>query len=182
MDGGPIKVAYCDQPYLGMASNYDHPESAVYDKLSGHLRLIEQLVDEYPDGWAMSLHTPSLRQILPLCPPDVRVSAWVKPFASFKPGVGVAYAWEPVIWRGGRARPRGSRTVRDWVACNITLRRGFYGAKPDGFCFWLFDLLGLTPADTFTDLFPGSGAVTRAWLEWCRLTDGLFAAPGAAGG
>jgi hypothetical protein len=176
-EGQAMRVAYADPPYFGLASFYDHPEAAVYDTIDGHRQLIERLTDEFPDGWAMSLHTPSLRTILPLCPDGCRVSAWVKPFASFKPGVGVAYAWEPVIWRGGRKRGRDQRTVRDWVACNITLRRGLVGAKPEGFCFWLFDLLNLTPADTFVDLFPGSGAVTRAWREWCRLTEGLFAGP-----
>jgi hypothetical protein len=173
---GPIKVAIADPPYLGKAAVlYDHPEAAEYDRLSGQLRLIERLVDEFPDGWAMSLHTPALRTILPLCPADCRVGAWVKPFASFKKNVRAAYAWEPVIWRGGRKRPDGATTVRDWTACNITLRRGLVGAKPEGFCFWLFELMGLTPDDELVDLFPGTGAVTAAWQRWRRMSVGLFA-------
>jgi hypothetical protein len=35
---------------------------------------------------------------------------WVKPFAAFKPNVGLAYTWEPVILRGGR---RIGRTVNE---------------------------------------------------------------------
>jgi hypothetical protein len=31
------------------------------------------------------------------------------------------------------------------------------------FCRWLFGLLGAAPGDQLDDLFPGSGAVTRAW-------------------
>ena len=164
----PMRFAYADPPYLGMASHYDHPESAVFDTIEGHADLIRRLCDEFPDGWAYSLHTPSLRTILPLCPADVRISAWVKPFCSFKLHVNPAYAWEPVIWRGGRKRGRDRRTVRDFVSCEITLRRGFFGAKPEGFCWWLFDLLGMEPTDEFVDMFPGSGAVTRAWEEWKR--------------
>ena len=103
-----------------------------------------------------------------------RVAAWVKPFASFKPGVNPAYAWEPVIFAGGRKRGKKADTVRDWVACNIALERGFFGAKPEGFCFWLFDLLGMTPDDEFEDIFPGSGAVGKAWKRWCRRQGGLL--------
>jgi len=103
-----------------------------------------------------------------LCPPDVRVGAWVKPWAVFKPGVGVAYAWEPVLVRGGRKRERTQDTARDWVAASITLRRGVVGAKPDAFCYWLFEVLNLQPDDDLVDLYPGSGAVARAWERWRR--------------
>jgi hypothetical protein len=37
------------------------------------------------------------------------------------------------------------------------------GAKPAVFCRWIFDLLGAQPHDEFTDVFPGSGGVQRAW-------------------
>lgn len=160
-----MKAAYADPPYLGLAEFFygdRHAEAADFDKVETHAALINRLSNEY-DAWAMSLHSPSLQTILPLCPADVRVMAWVKPFASFKPGVRVAYAWEPVIVRGCPKGTREQQTVRDWVAANITLRRGFPGAKPDGFCWWLFAVLNLTAEDDFTDLFPGSGAVSRAW-------------------
>ncbi|KKM25473.1 hypothetical protein LCGC14_1594680, partial [marine sediment metagenome] len=65
--------------------------------------------------------------------------SWVKPFCIFKPGVGVAYAWEPILVSGGRKRPRSKPTVRDWVSANITLKKGLVGVKPEAFCFWLFD-------------------------------------------
>ena len=112
-----------------------------------------------------------------MCPSDVRVCAWVKPFASFKPNVNPAYAWEPVIVRGGRKLGREIPTVRDWVAESITLKRGLTGVKPDAFCFWLFQFVGLDPEDDFVDLFPGSGAVTRAWDQWCSQTQ-MFAPTG----
>ena len=103
-----------------------------------------------------------------MCPDDVRVMAWVKPFCSFKPGVNPAYAWEPVIVRGGRPRTRNLLTVRDYVTATITLRRGLAGVKPDAFSFWLFEVLNMDSGDEFNDLFPGSGAVTKAWSRWSR--------------
>jgi hypothetical protein len=176
--GRGMKFAYADPPYYGLAKAFYgdmHPEAHVYDTLDGHQRLIDRLCQEFPDGWAMSLHTPSLRHILPLCPEDCRVAAWVKPFASFKPNVNPGYAWEPVIFRGGRKFTRSDRTVRDFVAANITLKRGFAGAKPAAFCFWVFNLLNMQPEDEFHDLFPGSGAVKRAHEAWQRQYHGLFA-------
>lgn len=176
-----MRFAYADPPYLGLAEAFygdRHPEAAEYDKPETHQRLIDRMSAEYPDGWALSLHTPSLRTILPMCPSDCRVAAWVKPFASFKKGVGVAYAWEPVIFRGGRKRALTEQTTRDWVAENITLQRGFPGAKPRGFCMWIMDMLHVQDGDTVDDLFPGSGAVGHAIAERLKLAPqpfGLFA-------
>jgi hypothetical protein len=162
-----LRFAYADPPYYGLAEKLygdQHPNAADYDKLETHAALVATL-NEY-DGWAMSLHEPALRHILPLCPDDCRVMPWVKPFCSFKPGVGVAYAWEPLIVRGGRRRTREQRTVRDWCSCNITLKRGFCGAKPDELVWWLLDVLNVQPQDEVVDMFPGSGAVTRAIDRW----------------
>jgi hypothetical protein len=153
-----VRFAFADPPYIGQAQkHYGCPEV-------NHPALIERLVADYPDGWVLCLSSPTLREILDLCPGDVRVGAWVKPFASFKPGVNPAYAWEPVIWRGGRKRDRTEDTVRDWVSANITLKKGLSGAKPPAFCDWVFDLLGATDDDTLDDLFPrGTGVVTARW-------------------
>ncbi len=168
---GTMRFAYVDPPYLGCGKKHyghQHADAADYDSFEAHAALLESLA-EY-EAWALSLHTPSLRVILPLCPSGVRVGAWVKPFASFKPGVNPAYCWEPVIFFGGRsAVGRGSRhaaTVRDYVSANITMGRGVSGAKPEAFCFWLFEFLGARDGDEFVDLFPGSGAVARAWETW----------------
>jgi hypothetical protein len=164
-----VKFAYADPPYLGLAAKFYghlHPEAAEYDKPETHQALIDRLCDEFVDGWAMSLHTPSLRTILPMCPPAARVCAWTKPFASFKPGVGIAYAWEPVIFMGGRRRTKQQETVRDWCAVNITLRKGFTGAKPAGFVHWILSMFNAQDGDEVIDLFPGSGAVTAAIADW----------------
>jgi hypothetical protein len=41
-----------------------------------------------------------------------------------------------------------------------------FGRKPETFCFRLFEWLGALPTDDFHDLFPGSGAVGKAWTKW----------------
>ncbi len=155
-----MRFAYADPPYIGQARKHYGPDA----KEVNHEMLIAHL-NEF-DAWALSLNTPTLRIILPMCPEDVRVCAWVKPFASFKPGVNPAYAWEPIIVRGGRKLGADVLTVRDWVSVNITLQKGCSGAKPYAFSVWLFEFIGLTPDDEFSDLFPGSGAVARAWEQW----------------
>ena len=169
-----MKAAYADPPYLGCGLKHygDHAQAAEYDDPRAHERLIVRLCDEF-DSWALSLHEPSLRLILPMCPKSVRVAPWVKPFASFKANVTRAYTWEPVIFKFDETRPRTrtQTTWRDHISEPITLKRGFTGAKPEAFCFWLFEGLNLLPTDEFVDLFPGSGAVTAAWQKWAAQSD-----------
>lgn len=173
----PIRVAYADPPYLGMASRYSvpgtpeyHPDAMRWDDPQEHAALLSRLDEEFHDGWAYSLQERALQQILPLAPADVRVMAWVKPWVSFKPGVRVAWAWEPLIVRVDprhRGKDRGP-TSRDWCSVSAATGLGFFGAKPAGFSSWLFQVfaLGEHPDDEFVDMFPGSGAVTRAWDEF----------------
>jgi hypothetical protein len=164
----PVKAAYADPPYLGCGQKHYgalHEDAADYDDPATHRILIEQLCDEF-DTWALSLHEPSLRTILPMCPPDIRVASWVKPFAAFKANVTRAWTWEPVIFRFSRDRTRKQDTWRDHISEPIAMRRGFPGAKPDKVCFWIFEGLNLEPEDDFHDLFYGSGAVTEAWRKW----------------
>ena len=163
-----MKAAYADPPYLGCGeSHYGniHHAASDYDNPLEHKRLIERLCDEF-DCWALSLHEPSLKTILGFCPEDVRVGAWVKPFAAFKANVTNAYTWEPVIFRFMRKRTRKQATWRDHLSAPITMKRGLTGAKPERFCFWIFEGLNLLSNDDFSDLFPGSGAVGRAWEKW----------------
>jgi len=157
-----MRFAYADPPYMGQSKKH-YKGSEV-----NHELLIAHLCADFPHGWALSCSSPSLRQLLPLCPSDVRVGAWTKPFAVFKPNVSPAYAWEPVIYRGGRRRRRDEPTPRDWVAVNVALQRGLVGAKPLGFCYWIFDLLNMKPEDEMIDLFPGSGAVSQAWPRYAE--------------
>ena len=152
------QIVYADPPYIGQAKKHYKSEEVDHKALIAHLQTY--------DGWALSLNSPTLQEILSMCPKDIRVGAWVKPFCSFKPNVNPAYAWEPVIFKPARARGRDRLTVRDWVSANITVKKGLSGVKPEAFSFWLFEILGAEPDDEFIDMFPGSGAVSRAWDKW----------------
>jgi hypothetical protein len=163
-----MRFAYADPPYLGCCRLYDHhhPDGLCWDDEDTHQRLIARLVRDYPDGWALSCHTPSLRTLLPLCPPDVRIGAWVKPFHAYKKGVRPAYAWEPLIYRGGRnanppAPPKGGKAItpKDFVSANILLKKGLTGCKPPAFNEWVLALLNYQDGDELHDLYPGLGGM-----------------------
>lgn len=164
----PLRFTYADPPYLGCGKLYaeHHPDALVWDDPERHRQLIEQLEDESPDGWAMSMSVPSMRVILPMLPERARILAWVKPFAAFKKNVNPSSAWEPVALVGGRRRTDAHTYMRDWIAESITLKKGLTGSKPRHFSFWLFDCANLQPNDELIDLFPGSGSVTDAWNEY----------------
>lgn len=167
-----MRFAFADPPYLGCGRLYAslHPEALAWDDLATHEALIERLNTEFPDGWAMSASSPSLRVILPLCPPDVRVASWVKPFAAFKRNVRVAYTWEPVILRGGRVSSKdGAPVTRDHLSEPITMRRGLTGAKPERFCQWVLSMLGYIDGDEVIDLYPGTGVMGQV-LQQAALT------------
>lgn len=181
-----MRFAYADPPYLGQGAKHyaDHPKAWIWDSPQAHFDLISRLVGEFPDGWALSASSPSLRTLLPHCPEDTRIGAWVKPFHAFKKGVRPAYAWEPVLFRGGRntnppAPPKGGKAItpRDWVSANITLKKGLPGAKPPEFCRWVLDLLGFQEGDELVDLFPGTG-VMDAVSGASPIETGLFAVGG----
>ena len=71
-----------------------------------------------------------------------------------------------VIIRGPRTRTRTETTIADYHLAKITLQRGLTGAKPASFVWWVLAALNVKADDEFVDLFPGSGAVGRAWDAW----------------
>ncbi len=152
-----MRFAYADPPYCGMgASMYGYPE---WDNPERHLELVCELSDDFPDGWALSCNPRDLRWLLPECPEDVRVCAWVKPYHQIRP-TSVQWAWEPVLFRGGRSVPGRNPMVRDWWQAGATRQKAVRGAKPASFCAWVLDLLGYRPdEDEVIDLFPGSGVM-----------------------
>ena len=157
-----MRVAYADPPYPGLARLYkDHPD---YDGEVEHATLLRLLTETF-DAWALHTYSNALRELLPLCPETTRVLAWVKPWASWKKGVSPAYAWEPILIHGGRAREDATK-VRDFLACHPATDWEFPGAKPRLVGRWVFAALGLEPDDLLIDLFPGSGAVSAAWEEY----------------
>jgi hypothetical protein len=174
---GPIRVAYADPPYVGQAKKHygDHRD---YAGEVDHRDLIHRLAGDYPDGWALSCSCQSLQEILRLAPDGVRVGAWFKPWSNMLPGIRMQYSWEPIVICGGRPgkHVKGDALLRDWVMANpdgFTFREiesdAVIGRKPERFCFWLFDALGLQADDEFIDMFSGNGAVTRAWGSWVDL-------------
>ena len=163
-----MMIAYADPPYPGCAELYkNHPD---YDGEVDHRALVERLETQF-DGWVLHTHVAGLRMlerehILPES--SIRICQWFKPFAAFKRNVSVAYAYEPVIIKAAR-KPvvSGRQIMRDWVSESVTMRRGLTGAKPEKVCHWAFELAGARPEDALIDLFPGTGAVLKAWETWC---------------
>jgi hypothetical protein len=116
----------------------------------------------------LSTSAEALPAVLALCLPGVRVAAWhrgERPTRSRWP----LHAWEPVIYHGGRQLVTGQRRA-DSLVCGVglldTLPGRVIGAKPAAVCRWIFTLLGAAPGDILDDLFPGSGAVSRAWAAY----------------
>ena len=176
-----MKFAYADPPYLGCCSKYQHyhPDGRCWDDVRTHRMLIDSLCIEYPEGWALSASSPSLQTLLPLCPNDVRIGVWVKSFCAFKKGVRPAYAWEPVIFRGGRNPKNGhphpppprngaQTTPKDFIVEPITLKKGLTGAKPENVCRWILELLNVQAGDEVIDLFPGTGIMGQVVTERAR--------------
>ena len=169
-----MRIGYADPPYPGCAHLYKHHPD--YAGEVDHRQLVERLQSEF-DAWVLHTHVAGLRMmerehILP--DSGVRICQWFKPFAAFKPNVKIAYAYEPVIIKPARTPIVPSKEVsRDWieqpdevVRQNITMKKGLTGVKPERVCHWIFQVMGLRPGDDLVDMFPGSGAVQRAWESW----------------
>ena len=169
------KIGYADPPYIGCAHLYkDHPD---YAGEVDHVALVAQLERDF-DGYVLhaGAHNASEAILAPMAAQyGWRKCVWVKGFAAFKKNVPVGYAWEPVYVKAARKPVVSKRIVplRDWLQESITLKRGLTGAKPEKVCHWAFELVGACPGDELTDLFPGSGAVARAWRTW----EGKFTLP-----
>lgn len=182
-----LRFAYADPPYPGQASRHykHHPD---FGGEVDHAELVDRLMTEFRDGWALSTSASALRDVLELCPrgtpsrknkgrylagTGVRVLAWCKSQAPWMP-VHPQFAWEPVLLYGGRHDSRGLHTM-DWLRCSMDHQRNsspagerLSGIKPREFCYWIFRCLGARPGDELVDLFPGSGAVGRAWEGFAR--------------
>lgn len=170
----PMHFCYADPPYPGQAHKYKgHPN---YAGEVDHKALIERLMAEYPDGWALSTSSKTLWEILHLCPSDIRVLAWCCGDARRPPFRGLTSAWQPLIIRRGRVPSTSCLDFLVGTRVPDGPQSGFDGFKPEMYCFWLFRCLGARPGDVLDDLFPGSGAVGRAWEKYIRqisyLSDG----------
>lgn len=159
------RVAYADPPYPGTAGKYYGGESTYRGEVD-HWALVHVLAGF--DGWALSTSAKALRDVLPLCPPSARVAAWGKPIGVSSKTHGAHNTWEPVVYVPARRIAPG---FRDWIA-EMPARGGdsdLIGRKPLGFVRWVLRLLGAAPGiDELTDLYPGSGVVSRVWRELSR--------------
>lgn len=163
-----MRFGYADPPYPGLARRY-------YDCAEvDHAELVDRLVREFPDGWALSTSAKALPMVLRLCPDDVRVCPWVngeRRSLAHRPRV----AWEPLIVCGGR-----ERVIEPQEPCpDVLVYSGrqhshpdaLVGMKPAAFGEWLFRMLGAAPGDELVDLFRGSGAIERAWRLFVAAAD-----------
>lgn len=159
----PMRFAYADPPYPGESKRYYR--GAEVD----HSALVQRLVRDFPDGWAMSSSSSALPYVYGLIPAGVctRIGIWSRGSRS-----GESYyardAFEPLIVCGGRPVKLGPRDKFDNVlTCFPRTFRSMpgrvVGAKPPEFSQWMFRMLGAQRGDHLADLFPGSGAVMRAW-------------------
>ena len=158
-------IGIADPPYPGLADYYiDHPD---YAGEVDHAELLARLARDY-DGWALCTSSDALPMLLGICATlglRPRVAAWLRGSRRHATR-GPVRAWEPVLYVPARdvvdegwpddalhyvSRPR------------ITDPGRVIGAKPPAFSDWLFRLVGARAGDKLDDLFPGSGAISRAW-------------------
>ena len=180
------RIAIADPPYLGraalwyggkgrskqgtvgraagrgdLAAEY-HPDAHEWDDPVKHIALMVNMDDEY-DGWAMAASGKTLSPLLGVADKlGARLAIWHVTNA-IPDGARVRNTWEAVFYRvpdWRRAVGTGHR-VPDLLSAGHPVS-GFVGSKPDAWTRWVLDLLGYQPGDEVDDLFPGSGAVTRA--------------------
>jgi hypothetical protein len=155
-----MRFAYADPPYPGLARRYYDCDEV------DHRALVAQLVENYPDGWALSTSSEALRDVWELCPQGTRLAVWVNGPRKVRARRALR-AFEVVLVSGGR--PRREAVVEDlsdvliWGGRQHSHPGALVGMKPAAFCEWMFRLLGASRGDRLDDLFPGSGAVRRAW-------------------
>lgn len=77
------------------------------------------------------------------------------------------YSWEPVILSPVRVPLHSTPTAIAVSPPQFTFRTTpeshVIGEKPEDFAHWVFASAGLLKTDDLVDLFPGSGAISRAW-------------------
>jgi hypothetical protein len=167
----PLRFAYADPPYPGQAVRWYAGHKDFGGEVD-HAELIAHLATF--DGWALSTSSAALQDVLALSPVGVRVGVWYRSNSEHPGNRGRWWwSWEPVIFYGWR---KHGETVRDLLAVPKPFASAIPGEKPPEFTRWVMNLLGVQPADTFVDLFPGSNAVAR---EAAALTLPIF--EGAAG-
>lgn len=160
-----MRFAYADPPYVGQSKRH-YGKHKDYAGEVDHEDLINRLEREY-DGWALSLSMKSLPMIIKLCPSDILTLAWFKPIA---PPLGDhrRYSWEPVLLKplrhyGPGYVPTAVIATQPGFTFRETPETHVIGEKPEKFAHWVFASAGLLKTDIMDDVFPGSGAMSKAW-------------------
>ena len=122
-----------DPPYIGCPKRY--PGKTEVDTPS-YVRLCPQ----FPDRSALCCSSPKLTVVLRHCwEEEVRVLAWVKPFAVSRPTSGSRLPGSQ-LYSMGDVSPGGPRSRL--ASRGQSVKGGLFGAKPDEFCRWILDSLG----------------------------------------
>lgn len=180
-----MRLAIADPPYLGRAELWYggkgatkwpktqrrsrgrgpedaeyHPDAAQWDNPAAHNRLMAEL-EAGCDGWAMAASAKTLALLD--VPPRARIAIWQVTNA-IPDGSRIRSTWEPVIVRvpeGRRAHGTGPMVADVLTAAHPMAN--FVGTKPVPWTHWVLDMLGYrSDEDELIDIFPGSGAVSRA--------------------
>jgi hypothetical protein len=179
-----MKLAIADPPYLGRAVRHygvggraygrgkgksdTHPEAHIWDNPETHRQMVRDLDANY-DGWAIAMSVHSLSTYLEVVETEsengIRVCVWHKPNA-IPSGSRIINYWEPVLVKVPASRKGRTKGVitKDIFTANAP-RVGFSGSKPKEWTHWVLDLMGYQEGDQVTDLFHGSGAVSKALKE-----------------
>ena len=166
-----LNVAYADPPYEGESKQHYGSHKDFAGEVD-YAELVRLLAKNFPDGWALSMKQATLRSVLNVCVVElglkVKIGVWCKRNPTLKKNVNPTYAWEPVVFCGGRRRQGDRAFLLDWIDCPATIQRNdggklFVGRKPAKFCYWVFGMLGLNGNDELTDLYEGTGSVAWAW-------------------
>lgn len=169
----PMRIAYADPPYLGLAARYyaDHVD---FGGEVDHRELVDRLT-RY-DGWALSCSSssiPAIAWLLGLAGvKGVRLAIWHRRRPPH-PTARIVTAYEGVFYRPARTVVRGSARRLTDVLLGVDARvrptlpgpQQPIGMKPPAFLVWMFELLGAMPGDELDDLFPGSGLASRIFAQ-----------------
>lgn len=178
-------LAIADPPYLGRADRWYgdgrgsgrpiskgrkpdyHPDAAYWDHLESHLKLIEEL-DQQFDGWALAAHASRSHELLAHAPARARLCIWHRPNA-MPGGARIVNRWEAVIVAPPADRIKAVKglSVSD-VLTEAVHPQGFLGSKPPRWTIWVLNMLGAQPGDCVEDIFPGSGAVKRVIDDYLK--------------
>lgn len=165
-----MRFALADPPYPGKAWKYKDQPSFAGEV--DHFALLSALegrrISGAIQGWALatlcSLRV--LRRLMSHLPEHAELHPWIKPIGVSSKTYGAHQTCELLLVVPGRRLRPGFRN--GLVAQPARGGGTLVGRKPIAWCAWAFRHLGALPGDELEDLFPGSGAVSRAWAEVSR--------------